>query len=542
MRRWGVRRSAIVIGAILALPATVFAAEVQPSDVAGCDFHLRGPITEGDHLKLDGVGGSYQGRVLCLDSPGGSLLEGKKLFDRIWEANIRTRIVSGERCESACSLAFLGGSVTQGTAVIHLRDRKLDAGGTLGFHAPSLDLPAGGSFSGKQIEQAFEIALKAAENFFEIKVTKRHGVSPMNDFLYHRILTTRPSDMYRLTYIGDAVLSDIALQGLTYPEHITAAEIQNICDNTFASTRSEALLRKGPLKEQFREALAGDGESEMDRRAVITRTGDEIEGKAYGYYSPSKFGNLGCHVRLTDGWSTYIDEYEDSYGISVSFYGYSVGQDFNPEPNNGRGSGTTVPPWFVYHPLTPISSASTAGGSVGESPRDADVKVTAVSDRRPASKYRRFVGADLPDGDLFTARKLSPDQCIDLCAEKEGCSAVTYDRWNRYCFAKNVSRSAGKLYVQAKSDTYVLQSETRHISVSDSKIELKRRRGKAFVGEPNYRASGVSYEQCRHKCGLDRSCLAFNHVPSRRSCEFFHEPPEYFSKNGYQIGVKQQVR
>lgn len=158
------------------------------------------------------------------------------------------------------------------------------------------------------------------------------------------------------------------------------------------------------------------------------------------------------------------------------------------------------------------------------------------------NKYKMFVSFDLPDGDMFNAKGVDASQCIKLCNKDKSCTAVTYDRWNRYCFAKNAARSSGRLYVQAKSDTYILEREVRSISSSSSKIEIKRRRGKGFTGKPDYTASSVSYDSCKRMCGQDNKCVAFNHIGSRRACEFFFQPPEYFSKNGYQIGVKQQVR
>ena len=62
------------------------AAEIYESNVEGCDIHLTGNIEKGDAQKLENVvrnwdGWSTDGATLCLNSPGGSLLEGKKLFD-----------------------------------------------------------------------------------------------------------------------------------------------------------------------------------------------------------------------------------------------------------------------------------------------------------------------------------------------------------------------------------------------------------------------------------------------------------------------------
>lgn len=205
------------------------------------------------------------------------------------------------------------------------------------------------------------------------------------------------------------------------------------------------------------------------------------------------------------------------------------------EANLDQESGSTPVSLESSSSSQPMSMDSSSGKK--ETSRSKEVSISITK-----NKYKMYVSFDLPEGDMFNAKNLSAQQCIELCNDDAQCTAVTYDRWNKYCFAKNVGRSSGRLYVQAKSDTYVLEKETRNVSSSSSRIEIKRRKGKGFTGTPQYTASGVSYEQCKTSCGQDNKCVAFNHIPKQRVCEFFYQPPEYFSKNGYQIGVKQQVR
>ncbi|MEP4034132.1 PAN domain-containing protein [Roseibium polysiphoniae] len=194
------------------------------------------------------------------------------------------------------------------------------------------------------------------------------------------------------------------------------------------------------------------------------------------------------------------------------------------------------------------SSSSTAKSDSPAKPMSMDsgskskATATSASPGSLANKYKMFVSFDLPKGDMFSAKDLNINQCIKLCDKDKACSAVTYDRWNRYCFAKNVSRSTRRLFVQAKSDTYILENETLNVSASSSKIEIQRRRGKGFNGTPDYTASNASYNKCTNVCRADKKCVAFNHISSKQLCEFFSKPPEYFSKNGYQIGVKQQLQ
>ncbi len=79
---------------LFCLAATVAkAADVFPSNAEGCDYHLRGQIVSGDAEKLKVLPINSQGITLCLDSPGGSFAEGKRLFDTIWDQDIATMVL-----------------------------------------------------------------------------------------------------------------------------------------------------------------------------------------------------------------------------------------------------------------------------------------------------------------------------------------------------------------------------------------------------------------------------------------------------------------
>ncbi|MHA7775386.1 PAN domain-containing protein [Roseibium sp. M-1] len=240
------------------------------------------------------------------------------------------------------------------------------------------------------------------------------------------------------------------------------------------------------------------------------------------------------------GMDAFLGDLSRSMGLEDQRGGGPAADLDTPAASAGPGSGFDLETdGSSVHDMNMSSAGSTM--SMETQPDAADLaKELSISITR--DKYTMFVSFDLPEGDLFNARDLDADQCIDLCNKDKDCSAVTYDRWNRFCFAKSFSRSRGQLYVQAKSDTYVLEQEARNIPSSSSSIEIKRRRGKGFSGQPDYTLSNASYEECRRVCSQDAKCVAFNQIQSSRTCEFFFQPPEYFSKNGYQIGVKQQIR
>jgi len=247
------------------------------------------------------------------------------------------------------------------------------------------------------------------------------------------------------------------------------------------------------------------------------------------------------------GMDMFFDDLTKSMGLEEEEASGSATSPETPDEAAGPGAAFNLETdGSSVHDMNMSSSGGSmtgAGSSMSmETGPDAEALTKELSISVSRNKYRMFVSFDLPEGDLFNSRDLDADQCMELCDKDKNCSAVTYDRWNRYCFAKSFSGSRGQLYVQAKSDTYVLEKEARNISSSSSSIEIKRRRGKGFTGQPDYTVSNASYEQCKSVCRKDNKCVAFNHIQRSRSCEFFFQPPEYFTKNGYQIGVKQQIR
>jgi hypothetical protein len=71
--------------------------------------------------------------TVCLNSPGGSLTGGQALYDLFINTGTRTHLRATDRCESACALAFLGGTVW---GDLPHPARSMAPGARLGFHAP----------------------------------------------------------------------------------------------------------------------------------------------------------------------------------------------------------------------------------------------------------------------------------------------------------------------------------------------------------------------------------------------------------------------
>lgn len=247
----------------------------------GCVLEMVGDIEDGDHKKLlslvwppgisqdpseysaqgftreellyDGVSRldsvsptDYNGhpiRRICLNSEGGSFVEALKIID-ITSENLGTVVRRGDKCLSACALIFLSGSFDTGEDGFVLLDRHLHAAGTLGFHAPSLDIPELNSLA--LVNSAYASALKTVSDVLGI-VDELN----MDPTLFRYMLSTPPDDMFHIDTPGKASRWRINVYGITAPEEITHHHIANACNSAFAAISSD--------DEKYVNALHGYG-------------------------------------------------------------------------------------------------------------------------------------------------------------------------------------------------------------------------------------------------------------------------------------------
>jgi hypothetical protein len=132
----------------LSLPTAVRAADILPVQSGSCHIRLSGPIATGDAKRIETIVNSDEARrpikiddssehrtVLCLDSPGGSYVEGLRLMNLMRDKGIGTVIERNAGCFSACALVFMAGQIEEEEALT-FPWRHLHFGGRLGFHAP----------------------------------------------------------------------------------------------------------------------------------------------------------------------------------------------------------------------------------------------------------------------------------------------------------------------------------------------------------------------------------------------------------------------
>ena len=112
----------LLAASIVTAPHRVSAAQIEAvPDREHCAIRLEGEIKAGDADRFadllskfaitagEEAEGISSDRALCLDSPGGNYLEGRKIAQLVHERGITTRVEAARDCYSACALIFYGG-------------------------------------------------------------------------------------------------------------------------------------------------------------------------------------------------------------------------------------------------------------------------------------------------------------------------------------------------------------------------------------------------------------------------------------------------
>lgn len=222
---------------LTAAPAAAAEIEVLNDHPEGCNAMLTGQISAGDtgtlRQRLIGDGDDiryfHDVVTLCLDSPGGSFLEGLALARQLRQAGIATHVPAGARCLSACALAFMGGSrLGVEVGITHSFNRSLHATAQLGFHAPQLDIPPG-RFNETEVKRAFALALKSSALIFarleELGLSQDFALAffdvPEGSFLM--VDTPDRADAAQVTVTGTGPL----------PRRLSPERVADLCGRAF---------------------------------------------------------------------------------------------------------------------------------------------------------------------------------------------------------------------------------------------------------------------------------------------------------------------
>ena len=199
-----------------------------------CTITLTRPIAPGDAARFaalvaqiapglakhpESLGGPRIA-TLCLDSEGRALAEALRIADmgrrdRTWFPNARafiaTRLRAEARCEDACALIFLAGTLDDWEGPAYAA-RSMQPTARLGIHAPALTLPAGGTCRGPDIQAAHDTSLESiAEILRLLHVDEDHSGKLYSDegnwmvgSMLDAMLRTPPDRMPYIETIDDA--------------------------------------------------------------------------------------------------------------------------------------------------------------------------------------------------------------------------------------------------------------------------------------------------------------------------------------------------
>ncbi|MEX0343946.1 MAG: hypothetical protein AB3N20_03420 [Rhizobiaceae bacterium] len=210
-----------------------------------CSHLFSGKIERGDLVNyLQELSERQEGVFrLCLNSPGGSLSE---VLEVAKEFSFRTRVRSGDRCESACAILFMFGLGFGANSPFP--DRMMDPGAKLGFHSPFI---AGKTRVGATaaFKVAIEISKLLADRSYTTITTEGPAVPPE---LLSLVLGTPADQMRYVETIGELQLLSIEPTRSPYENVVIRkskksliATMKRICASSYALTFRRSLTEEG---------------------------------------------------------------------------------------------------------------------------------------------------------------------------------------------------------------------------------------------------------------------------------------------------------
>lgn len=211
-------------------------------------LRITGPFEKGDADRLRALLETLRGRagrrpdgslaVAELSSGGGDILEGVKIGYLFREFDVATLVRRGDRCLSACALAFLGGTARHASPEVIVA-RRLEIGGQVGFHNVFLNYQALKNPETTAAEtaarQGFEVALSGASTL--VRYAADMGIAP--GFVAR--LLGRPTEHF--DYVDS--IETFAALGICPTEALMPAiprerQAINVCNNALGWEKADA--------------------------------------------------------------------------------------------------------------------------------------------------------------------------------------------------------------------------------------------------------------------------------------------------------------
>jgi len=324
------------------------------NDDSECSFLLEGEIKAGDAEQLSKKFGIFYHQVnrtifnspvyVCLNSPGGSLLEGVDLAKVIIDLGLATRIPENSVCLSACAIAFMAGSFFHpegdgGSSTV----RTMHPTARLGFHAPSLTIPQG-QYNEVSVEKAYNVALQAVAAVSDLRAT--NVIQEFAESIFITFLRTPSSTFTYIDTVGAATRLGVKISPVPVFDGKLGAAVSNLCENA-VSRYSDIDIEKDWGRIQNKADFLANNLN-VDGSEIVYDDGFFIASEIVyngGFYEE---GNVSCHIK----------QYNISKGIDYDFrVSFPYGGGTFPGYQNVFGSSATYPPTTLISEL-PIASKS----------------------------------------------------------------------------------------------------------------------------------------------------------------------------------------
>ncbi len=231
----------VVIVSSLFIATASNAADIRIVQSGNCRVEIEAEITRGDAARLKALSGhllvhngeSTSGSVLCLDSPGGSVVEGLEMASFILENGVSTYIEDEAICASICAIMFMMGNY-RGSEVAGL-SRSMHYRAQLGFHRPYLEVDEARSYTSNDIESVYRLGLETVFDILTLANTREPwGTARMIEpELMAKITGTPGSEMFYVTTVEEAERWRIFVDGLSNTPP-GAKKPQYACENALA--------------------------------------------------------------------------------------------------------------------------------------------------------------------------------------------------------------------------------------------------------------------------------------------------------------------
>jgi hypothetical protein len=241
---------------ILVNSLRVQGATFEGSPSSNCAISLVGEIIEGDFEKFKvlaarkGLNGRKElsdveniyDEALCLNSVGGSYIEGRLIANFVHKYAIVTRILKNSECYSACALVFMAGRIHGDE--IDAPAKFLSIKGKLGFHAPYFTLDDNASFTGKEVK-----AFTGLQNLLVADLISFGSFASEFDFrpnipasLFAAIYRSKPNELSLVDTIDKAARWGIDLDEFKIKLKLSKKQEIQLCLNFQAWSRDESAV------------------------------------------------------------------------------------------------------------------------------------------------------------------------------------------------------------------------------------------------------------------------------------------------------------